>query len=88
MNATLPLSWLGPNPVPVIVTSVPTVPNVGDRLATVGTTVKLIPLLGVPPTITTTLPLAASVGTGTVIDSGFQFVGVAAAPLNATVLVP
>src|SRR6267378_2617410 len=53
-----------------------------------GTTVKLTPLLATPPTVTTTLPVVAPVGTGTTMLVALQLVGVAAVPLNVTVLVP
>src|SRR5262249_42093793 len=69
---------------------VPTGPVAGDRLASTGgaVTVKLRPLLAIPPTVTTTAPVVAPVGTGTVILVVDQLVGVAATPLNVTVLVP
>ena len=51
-------------------------------------TVKLTPLLATPPTVTTTLPVVAPVGTGTTMLVALQLVGVAAIPLNFTVLVP
>jgi hypothetical protein len=41
-----------------------------------------------PPTVTTTFPVVAPVGTGTVTLVALQAVGVATVPLNATVLVP
>ena len=50
--------------------------------------VKLTPLLAEPPTVTTTLPLVALAGTGTVMLVALQVVGVADAPLKVTVLVP
>jgi hypothetical protein len=59
--------------------------NVGSHAAV---TVKLTPLLGVPPTVTTTLPVAAPVGTITTMLVALQFVGVAAVPLNVTVFDP
>jgi len=46
------------------------------------------PLLACPPTVTTTLPVVAVLGTGTTMDVALQLVGVAAVPLNVTVLVP
>ena len=49
---------------------------------------KATPLLGNPPTVTTTLPVVAPVGTGTAMLVALQVVGVAAVPLNVTVLVP
>jgi len=45
-------------------------------------------LLAVPPTVTTTLPVVAPVGTGTTMLVALQLVGVAVVPLNFTVLVP
>src|SRR5258706_7438990 len=50
-------------------------------------TVNVTPLLARPPTVTTTLPVVAPVGTGTAMLVADQLVGVAAAPLNVTVLV-
>jgi len=71
-----------------MVTGVPTVPEVGLREVMLGgRTVKLIPLLGTPLTVTTTLPLVV-VGTGAVMLVAVQFVGVTEIPLKATVLVP
>jgi hypothetical protein len=49
---------------------------------------KLTPLLACPPTVTTTLPVVAPVGTGTLMLVALQFVGVPAVPLKVTVLVP
>jgi hypothetical protein len=53
-------------------------------------TVKVIPLLGVPLTVTTTVaaPAASPLGTGAVMLVVLQFVGVDDTPLNVTVLVP
>jgi len=51
-------------------------------------TVKVAPLLAAPPTVTTTLPEVAFVGTGTAMLEALQFVGLAAVPLNVTVLEP
>ncbi len=75
---------------PVIVTEVPTVPEVGDRLEIfgVGRTVNGEPLLATPPTVTTTFPVVALVGTGTVMLVEFHAIGVAEIPLNVSVLVP
>ena len=63
-----------------MVTEVPTPPEVGDRLVMLGAveTVKLTPLLATPPTVTTTLPVVAPVGTGATIEVALQLVGVAA----------
>ena len=49
-------------------------------------TVKYTPLLTTPPTITTTLPEVAPLGTGTAIEVSLQLVVVALVPLNATML--
>src|SRR5204863_2973094 len=51
-------------------------------------TVKGTPLPASPPTVTTTFPGVAPVGTGTVRLVALQLLGVASVPLNATVLVP
>lgn len=51
-------------------------------------TVKATPLLATPLTVTTTLPVVAPLGTGTVMLLSPQPVGVPAVPLNITVLVP
>ena len=45
-------------------------------------------MLARPPTVTTTLPVVAPAGTGTTMLVADQLVGVAAVPLNLTVLVP
>jgi hypothetical protein len=90
LNVTVPED---PKYVPVIVTPVPTDPDVGFRLVIEGggvdvVTVKPTPLLATPPTVTTILPDEAPFGTGTVMLVDVQDVGVAATPLNVTVLVP
>jgi len=51
-------------------------------------TVKLTPLLAAPPTVTTTFPVVAPLGTITVMLVAPQLVGVPAVPLNVTVLAP
>ncbi len=55
-------------------------------IAGAGTTVKGEPLLAVPNTLTTTLPVVAPVGTVTTMLAALQLVTVAAVPLNVTVL--
>jgi len=50
--------------------------------------VKVAPLLAVPPTVTTTGPVVALLGTGTTIVVAFQLEGPAETPLKVTVLVP
>jgi len=79
-----------PKVVPVIVTDVPTGPDVGDKLEIDGVpvTVKLAPLLATPLTVTTTLPVVAPLGTGTMMLVALQLVGVPDVPLNVTVLEP
>jgi hypothetical protein len=66
----------------------PAAPELGVRLFIFGTTVKLTPLLADPPAVTTTTPVVASAGTGTVILVVLQLLGVAVVPLKVTVLVP
>ena len=90
LNLTVLLPWVDPKFAPVIVIEVPTIPEVGERLVMLGalTTVKLFPLLAVPETVTTTLPVVAPVGTVTAMLVALQLLAVAAVPLNLTVLVP
>jgi hypothetical protein len=90
LNVTVLVPCVEPKFVPVIVRAVPTGPVVGDRLVIIGasSTVKLLPLLATPPTVTSTLPLVAPLGTGTVIEVALQLLGVATVPLKVTVLVP
>ncbi len=56
--------------------------------AVAAVTVKSMPLLAVPPTVTTTFPVVAPAGTGATMVVALQFAGVAAVPLKVTVLVP
>jgi len=91
LNVTVLVPCVAPKFAPVIVTEVPTTPDVGFRLVMLGAgavTVKLTPLLATPPTVTTTLPVVAPVGTGTTMLVALQLVGVPVVPLNFTVLVP
>jgi hypothetical protein len=73
-----------------MVTSAPAAPEDGERLEMLGgaTTVKLVPVLETPETVTTTFPVVAPEGTGATILESVQLVGVAEVPLNLTVLVP
>jgi len=87
-KATVLEPWVAPKFVPVMVTVAPTAPVVGLRLVIAGVTMKFMPLLVKPPTVTTTLPLAAPGGTVTVIAGSLHEVDVAGVPLNVTVLVP
>src|SRR6266446_4942657 len=59
-----------------------------ERLGPGLVTVKAMPLLARPPTVTTTLPVVAPLGTGTPMLVALQLAGDAAIPLNVTVLVP
>jgi len=91
LNFTVLVPCVAPKLTPVIVTDVPRTPDVGLRLVMLGggtVTVKLTPLLATPPTVTTTFPVVAPLGTGTTMVVPLQLVGVAAVPLNVTVLVP
>jgi hypothetical protein len=91
LNLTVLVPCVAPKLEPVIVTVAPTNPDVGFKLAMLGAgaeTVKLTPLLATPPTVTTTFPVVAPVGTSTTILTAVQLVGVVAVPLNVTVLVP
>src|SRR5258706_5279638 len=90
LNVTVLVPCVEPKFVPVMVTAVPTTPEVGFRLVMFGAgvlTVKLALLLAIPPTVTTTLPVVAPLGTVTAMLVAFQFAGVALVPLNVTVLV-
>ena len=70
-----------------MVTAAPTAPVATERLVILGaeTTVKLTPLLATPPTVTTTFPVVAPLGTVTAMLVEVQLVEVAAVPLNVTV---
>jgi hypothetical protein len=90
LNATVLVPFVAPKFEPAMVTTVPTAPLVGDRLLITGAvllTVNVTALLTMPPTVTTTFPLVAPVGTGTAMLVADQLVGVATLPLNVTVLV-
>jgi hypothetical protein len=89
LNVTVLVPWVAPKVVPVIVTCVPTDPEAGLKLAMFGcVTVKVTPLLATPPTVTTTGPVVAPVGTVAPTLVGLQLVTSAATPLNETVGTP
>jgi hypothetical protein len=90
LNVTVLVPCVVPKFAPAIVTDVPTAPELGVRLVMLGgtSTVKLTPLLATPPTVTTTLPVAAPAGTGTAMLVALQLVGVADVPLKVIVLLP
>lgn len=89
-NVTVLVPCTAPKFDPVIVITVPTEPDVGDKLLMIGpsTTVKTIPLLATPPTVTITFPVVAVEGTHAPMLLALQLVGVAANPLKVTVLEP
>ena len=75
----------------MIVRIAPTGPCVMLRVEMLGpgmVTVKVTPLLATPPTVTTTLPVVAPLGTGAAMLEALQLVGAVAMPLNVTVLEP
>jgi hypothetical protein len=91
LKVTVLVPCIAPRFVPVIVTAVPTGPDVGLRLVMLGAapaTVKFTALLATPPTVTTTFPVVAPLGTATVMLVALQLVGAPAVPLKVTVLVP
>jgi hypothetical protein len=89
-NEIVLLPCVDPKPMPVMATSVPTTPEVGDTLVipNPSSTVKLMPLLATPDADTTTFPVVASAGTVTTMLVALQLVGVASVPLKLTVPVP
>ena len=89
LKVTLLEPWLAPKFAPLIVTEVPRGPDVGlmPEMLGAGTTVKVIPLLWIPATVTTTGPVVAPAGTEVMMLVALQFDTVAEAPLNVTVLV-
>lgn len=91
LNVTVLVPWVDAKFAPVMVTEAPTGPDVGKRLLILGAgvvTVKEMPLLACPLTVTTTFPVLAPLGTGTTIEVALQLVGTADVPLNVTVLEP
>lgn len=89
MNVTVLDPCAEPKFVPVIVTPVPTEPEVGDRFVMVGPvpgTLKFTPLLNTPLKVsTTTFPSVAAEGTFTVSVFDHVPLTVAGAPLKKTV---
>jgi hypothetical protein len=90
LNLTVLVPLVDPKAVPAIVTDAPTAPEVGDTVLMLGaaTTVKALPLLAAPETVTTTFPVVAPAGTVATMLVALQLVVVATVPLNLTVLVP
>jgi len=91
LNVTVLPCWLAPKLLPLITTEAPTAAELGliPLITGVACTVKLTPALATPPTVTTTFPVVAPVGTVTVMLVALQLVAVPPlVPLNVTVLVP
>jgi len=91
LNLTVFVPCVAPKFAPEIVTDVPTIPDVGFSPLMLGAaddTVKLTPLLDTPPTVTTTFPVVAPLGTAATMLLVLQLVGVAVIPLNLIVFVP
>jgi len=88
LNFTLPLPCVGPKFEPEMVTKAPGAAGLGDApvILGAGVTVNVVPEFAWPPTVTTTGPVVAPVGTGAVILVLPQAEGVAVVPLNLTVL--
>jgi hypothetical protein len=87
---TVLVPCVAPKRLPLIVTGVPAVSEVGEILMMIGAAVfvNVTPMLRKPLTTTTTGPVPAPAGTGTAIAPVLQLVGVAAVPSKVTVLVP
>jgi hypothetical protein len=90
LKRTTLLPWLVPKFWPLMVIAVPAAPLAGesDVILGPGVTVKVTPLLVVPPATIVAGPVVAPAGTGTTMLESLQLVGVAAVPLNFTTLVP
>src|SRR5579884_2838087 len=81
--------FVDPKLAPLTVNDVPAGPTVGEIELMLGAgTVNAAVLLLTPPTATTTFPVSAPAGTGTLILVSLHELGVAAVPLNVTVLLP
>ena len=91
LKVTVLLPWLLPKLLPMIVTADPTFPVLGLKpvIEGVETTVNIDGLLAIPPTVTSTFPVAAPTGTLTVIPFALQLIALPAlVPLKVTVLYP
>jgi hypothetical protein len=92
LNRTVLVPGVAPKFDPVIVTTAPIDPDVGERLEIAGpcadVTVNVMPLLMTLLTVTATDPVVAPLGTGATILLALQLLGVAAVPLNLMLLVP
>jgi len=88
LNFTVLDPCVAPKLVPPIVTTLLGSPEFGERLVICGVTVKERLLLAAPPTLTTTGPLVAPLGTNAVMLAGLQLLAAAAVPLKVTELDP
>ena len=91
LKVTVLAPWVAPKFEPVMVTDVPTVPELGVRVLTIGVgniTVKLTPLLATPLAFTTTFPEVAPLGTVAEMLPAAQLVTEAVVPLNVTLPFP
>lgn len=90
LKVTVLVLCVEPKFVPVIVTEVPTPPEVGEIPVMLGPplTVNVTPLLATPLTVTITVPVVAALGTVATMLVLLQLVVTATLPLNATELVP
>jgi len=87
-TVTVLVYFVEPKLAPLIVNNVDAGPDVGEIELMLGAgTVNAAALLLTPPTATTTFPVSAPAGTGTLILVSLQELGVAAVPLKLTVLV-
>jgi hypothetical protein len=88
LKVTVLVPCVEPKLAPVMVTEVPTGPEVGLRLVMLGAgvTVNTTPLLGTPPTFTSTFPVVAPDGTGAVMLVSVQLEALVWNPLNVTKL--
>jgi hypothetical protein len=91
LKVTVLEPWVEPKFAPVMVTEVPTAPDVGDTLVMLGppaTTVKVNPLLLCPLADTITVPVVAPTGTVATILVLPQLLMLATAPLMYTTPAP
>jgi len=90
LKVTVLVACADPKFVPVIVTTLPILAEVVDKLAMFGcwNTANDAALLATPLTVTTTLPVVAPLGTGTTMLVGLQVIAVPGVPLNVIVLLP
>jgi len=88
LNVTVLVPCELPKSKPLIVTVVPADADGGETPKMAGAPVKAMPLLAKPATVTTTWPVVAPDGTGVTMLVRLHVVGVAAIPLNVTLLEP